>query len=84
MIENLRRDSLALSVIKSDNGYVSISLNFMNVLNSNDPTHKRSRPHAPEQIGIVERVNKTMREELSPLIITYYQNAQREISRFIY
>ena len=82
-IEILRRDSLALPVIQSDNGSAFISLDFKIVLNSNGLTHKRIHPHAPEQNGIVERANKTMREELSPLIITDYQNAQSEISRII-
>ena len=53
------------------------------MLNNNGLTQKRIHPHAPEQNGIVERANKTMREELSPLIITDYQNAQSEISRII-
>ena len=52
-------------------------------LTATNLTHKRIHPHAPEQNGIVERANKTMREELSPLIITDYQNAQSEISRII-
>ena len=83
-IENLRRDSLALPVIQSDNGSAFISLDFKIVLNSNGLTQKRIHPHAPEQNGIVERANKTMREELSPLIITDYQNAQSEISRIVH
>ncbi len=83
-IENLRNDSLALPVIQSDNGSAFVSMDFKMVLNSNRLTHKRIHPHAPEQNGIVERANKTMREELSPLIITDYQNAQSEISRIVH
>jgi transposase InsO family protein len=82
-IENLRRDSLASPEIQSDNGSAFISLDFKIVLHSNGLTQKRIHPHTPEQNGIVERANKTMREELSPLIITDYRNAQDEISRTI-
>ena len=53
------------------------------MLHSNGLTQRRIHPHTPEQNGIVERANKTMREELSPLIITDYRNAQDEISRII-
>ncbi|MCL4448038.1 MAG: integrase core domain-containing protein [Thermoplasmatales archaeon] len=83
-IENLRRDSLAIPIIQSDNGSAFISLDFKIVLNNNGLTHKKIHPHTPKQNGIVERANKTMREELSPLIITDYQNAQNEISRIIH
>lgn len=53
------------------------------MLNGNGLTQERIHPHSPEQNGIGERVNKTMREELSSLIITDYQDAQSEISRII-
>ena len=82
-IEILRRYSLDMPVIQSDNGSAFISLDFKIVLNNNGLTQKRIHPHTPEQNGIVERANKTMREELSPLIITDYRNAQDEISRII-
>ena len=83
-IEYLRRDSLALPVIQSDNGSAFISLDFKIVLTNNGLTHKRVHRHAPEQNGIIERANKTMREELSPLIITDYQDAQSQTSRIIH
>ena len=76
-IENLRKDSLSSPEIKSDNGSAFISQDFKIVLNSNSLTHKRIHPHTPEQNGIVERANKTMREELFPLIMTDYQDAKR-------
>ena len=72
-----------MPVIQSDNGSAFISLDFKIVLHSNGLTQKRIHPHTPEQNGIVERANKTMRQELSPLIITDYRNAQDEISRTI-
>ena len=54
------------------------------MLSSNGLIHKRIPPHTPEQNAIVERANKTVREELSPLIMTDYQNAQSEISRIVH
>ena len=83
-IENLRRDSLTTPEIQSDNGSAFISQDFKIVLNSNDLMHKKIHPHTPEQNGIVERANKTVREELSPVIITDYQDAKREISRIVH
>ncbi|MEM0136464.1 MAG: integrase core domain-containing protein [Thermoplasmatales archaeon] len=71
-------------MIQSDNGSAFISLDFKIVLNNNCLTQKRIHPHTPEQNGIVERANKTMREEMSPLIITDYKNAQNDIFRTIH
>ena len=82
-IEYLRRDSPATPIIHSDNESAFLSLDFKIVLNNNGLTHKKIHPHTPKQNGIVERANKTMREELSPLIITDYRDAQNEISRII-
>jgi len=65
-IEKLRKDSIALPVIRSDDGSTFISMDFNTVLN-NCLTHKRIHPRTPEQNGIIERDNKTVREEFSPL-----------------
>ena len=69
-IENLRRDSLALPEIQSDNGSAFISMEFRIVLKENGLTHKKIHPHTPEQNGIVERANKTVRESLSDKVMT--------------
>ena len=82
-VENLRKDSLASPEIQSDNGSAFISMDFKIVLKSNGLTHRRIHPHTPEQNAIVERANRTMREELSPILITDYQDAEREISRIV-
>lgn len=49
------------------------------VLRANNLTHKRIRPHTPEQNGIVERSNKTTREALVPIILVDYDQARSEI-----
>ena len=82
-IDKLRKDSIAEPVIQSDNGSSFIAMEFRIVLRENNLTQKLIRPHTPEQNGIVERANKTMRESLAPVILTYYEQAKSEISRII-
>lgn len=53
------------------------------MLKENNLTQKLIRPHTPEQNGIVERVNKTMKESLVPLILIDYEQAKSEIFRII-
>ena len=53
------------------------------VLRENNLTQKLIRPHTPEQNGIVERANKTMRESFAPVILTDYEQARSEISRIL-
>ena len=52
-IENLRRDSLALPEIQSDNCSAFISIEFRIVVKENCLTHKKIHPHPPEQNGTV-------------------------------
>ena len=82
-IEKLRKDSVAEPVIQSDNGSSFIAMEFRTVLKQNNLTQKLIRPHTPEQNGIVERANKTMRESLAPVILTDYEEGRSEISRII-
>ena len=82
-IDRLRKDSPAEPVIQSDNGSAFISMEFRIVLKENHLTHRRIRPHTPEQNGIVERSNKTTREALAPVILVDYEQAKSEISGII-
>ena len=82
-IDKLRKDSIAEPVIQSDNGSSFIAMEFRMVLKQNSLTQKLIRPHTPEQNGIVERANKTMRESLAPVMLTDYGQARSEISRII-
>ena len=50
-IEKLRKYSIALPVIQSDNGSAFISMDFNTVLSNNGLTHKRIHPRTPEQNG---------------------------------
>jgi len=66
-IETLRKDSIASPVIQSDNESSFKSMDFNTVLSNNGLTHKRIHPRTPEQNEIIDRANKTVRKEFSPL-----------------
>ena len=82
-IDILRKGSLAEPVIQSDNGSSFIAMEFKIVLRENHLTQKLIKPHTPEQNGIVERANKTVRESLVPVVLTDYEPAKSEISTII-
>ena len=50
--------------IRSDNGSCYISKEFRVVLQENGLGHHRIRPHCPEENGLMERANRTLRETL--------------------
>jgi putative transposase len=50
--------------IRSDNGSCYISKEFRVVLQENGLGHHRIQPHCPEENGLMERANRTMRESL--------------------
>ncbi len=82
-IEKLRKDSVTEPEIQSDNGSSFIAMEFKTVLKANHMTQKLIHPRTPEQNGIVERANKTMRESLSDRVITDFGDAEREIAKTI-
>jgi putative transposase len=51
-------------LIRSDNGSCYISKEFRTVLKENGLGHHRIQPHCPEENGLMERANRTMRESL--------------------
>src|SRR5690606_12282729 len=50
--------------IRSDNGSGFISREFHSLLEFHGLTHHRIAPHCPEENGIMERANRTVREAL--------------------
>lgn len=48
--------------IRSDNGGCYIAKEFQTVLKENGLDHHRIQPHRPEENGLMERANRTMRE----------------------
>ena len=82
-VEKLRKDSPAEPVIQSDNGSAFISMEFRIVLKENHLTHKRIHPHTPEQNAIVERTNRTVRDEIDMAVVLDYQDAVKIIDRIV-
>ena len=50
--------------IRSDNGSGYVSKEFRRVLRQHGLKHTRIKPHCPEENGLMERANRTLREEL--------------------
>ena len=58
-------------------------MDFKSVMKENNLMQKLIMPHTPQQNGIVEKANKTMRESMLPVILTDYDQAKSKISRII-
>lgn len=50
--------------LRSDNGSCYVSREFRGVLDEHHLGHQRIKPHCPEENGIIERSNRTLREAL--------------------
>jgi transposase InsO family protein len=50
--------------VRSDNGSCYVSREFRGVLDEHALGHQRIKPHCPEENGIIERSNRTLREAL--------------------
>jgi putative transposase len=69
--------------IRTDNGSGYISQEFRLVLKENGLTQQRIKPHCPEENGLVERSNRTVREALEGEELTDPLAAQRILARII-
>ena len=69
--------------IRSDNGSCYISRDFRQVLEQHGLTHQRIRPHCPEENGLVERSNRTLREALEEVPLIGRQQAEEAIAKII-
>jgi transposase InsO family protein len=69
--------------IRSDNGSCYISRDFRVVLEQNGLAHQRIRPHCPEENGLVERSNRTLREALEETELTSRQQAEEALEKII-
>ena len=69
--------------IRSDNGSCYISREFKGVLREYELTHQRIRPHCPEENGLVERSNRTLREALEEAEFSNRQEAEQTLERII-
>ena len=69
--------------IRSDNGSCYISREFGAVLDEHELSHRRIKPHCPEENGLMERANRTIDEALEGENLTDYLQAVRVIARLI-
>jgi transposase InsO family protein len=69
--------------IRSDNGSCYISKEFRVVLQENGLGHHRIQPHCPEENGLMERANRTLRESLEGEELTDLVTAERVIARLV-
>jgi putative transposase len=86
-LETLPRDErgqpLARPEIRSDNGSCFISKEFHGVLEHYGLTHVKIRPHCPEENGIMERSNRTVREALEEQEPASRYEAEAALGRII-
>jgi transposase InsO family protein len=69
--------------IRSDNGSGYISKEFKIVLQENGLGHHRIRPHCPEENGLIERMHRTLREELDGEALTDLLEAEKVFARVV-
>jgi putative transposase len=69
--------------IRSDNGSGYVSAEFRRVLAASGMKHTRIKPHCPEENGLMERANRTLREELDGEALTTPDQARDVLARVI-
>ena len=72
-----------LPEIRSDNGSGYISKEFRDVLGEWGLTHQRIKPHCPEENGLMERANRTLREALEGEELTDLLQAREVLERIV-
>jgi putative transposase len=86
-LETLPRDGegrlLERPVIRSDNGSGYVSREFGGVLDEHGLSHRRIRPHCPEENGLIERAQRTFDEALDGHEMANYVQARDIIARMI-
>ena len=86
-LETLPKDAegrlLARPVIRSDNGSCYISREFGGVLDEHELSHRRIKPHCPEENGLMERANRTLDEALQAEELTDFLQAVKVIGRTV-
>jgi len=69
--------------LRSDNGSCYISREFRGVLDEHGLGHQRIKPHCPEENGVVERSNRTLREALEGEELTDLWQARDVMARIV-
>jgi transposase InsO family protein len=86
-LEKLARDEqgdlAARPDIRSDNGSGYVSREFGGVLDEHGLSHRRIKPHCPEENGVMERAYRTLGEALEDEDLGDYFGALRVIERIV-
>jgi transposase InsO family protein len=69
--------------IRSDHGSCYLSREFKIVLGEHGLAHQLIKPHCPEENGLIERSNRTLREALEEAEFTNRQEAEEQLARII-
>jgi len=69
--------------MRSDNGSCYVSREFRGVLDEHQLGHQRIKPHCPEENGIIERSNRTLREALDGEELTDLLHARDVIAGIV-
>lgn len=69
--------------LRSDNGSCYVSREFRGVLDEHQLGHQRIKPHCPEENGIIERSNRTLREALEGAELTDLLQARDVIAEIV-
>ncbi len=70
-------------VIRSDNGSGYISQEFVGLLGYHELTHHRIRPHCPEENGVMERCNRTLREGIEEHELSGRYDSEEVIEKIV-
>lgn len=70
-------------IIRSDNGSGYISREFGGLLAHHGLTHHRIKPHCPEENGVMERCNRTLREAIEVHELSGRYEAEETIGKII-
>ena len=71
-------------VIRSDNGSGYICKEFGGLLAFHDLTHHRIKPHCPEENGVMERCNRTLREAIEEQELVGRYDSEEKIGRIVW
>ena len=80
---NEQGELLVKPEMRTDNGSCFISKEFHGVLNHYGLTHVKIKPHCPEENGIMERSNRTVREALEEVDIETRYQAEDALARIL-
>jgi putative transposase len=69
--------------LRSDHGSCYVSREFRGVLDEHQLGHQRIKPHCPEENGVIERSNRTLREALDGAELTDWLQARDVIAAIV-